>query len=111
MYGLTDNWSLRQLELSVLHGPARELLTRGSSTDEALKRHGLAPAACWEVLWGCTRSEFDQYAFERGPAKKEVEQGEDYLEVAKKYGIGDYFVLQKMKACEVNAYRSRNNRC
>jgi len=106
-YGLTDNRSRRFLEFCVIQGPLRAHLREGVPVDEALKTHGVGPGDYWEVFWD--RSDFDRYAFENGPAKKDIERGTDYLEVAKKYGIEDYHVLQKMKACEANAYKSQNN--
>jgi hypothetical protein len=81
-----------------------DLLHTGSSTEAALKKHDVRFVSTY------SRARFDRYAFDAGPAKREMEAGVNYLVVAEKYGIHNYFVQRDMKAFYVHAYHQSTGR-
>jgi hypothetical protein len=96
-YGLTDDWSLRQLDWLLMGSPAEDLVKKGQSVTEAIKTYDLGPAWYWHNFQS-SLERLEWFALDHGPALQRVREGMDYLEVAKEYGITNRLVLEKMES-------------
>jgi hypothetical protein len=102
--GLTTDWARSMVEWSVRSGPAVDLIRKGFTAESVIEKYDLDAVGHREGGWDARRY-LDGRAVTCGPAKLDLITGKmDYVEVAKKYGITDWYAQQKLKEFSEQAY-------